>query len=133
MANSLYNFGRQSFLDGTVNWMTDTIQVSLVVNSYSPNLGSDQYLSDIGNNIIATQTLLSKTSANGTAGGGNMIFPAVMTGFNVFYLVIFKSTGVDSTSPLIALIDTASGLPITTTGADINIIWDAGINKIFTL
>lgn len=36
-------------------------------------------------------------------------------------------------SPLIAYIDTATGLPVTPNGGDITIAWDSGANKIFKL
>ena len=37
------------------------------------------------------------------------------------------------TSPLIANIDVATGLPITPSGGDIIVQWDTGANKIFKL
>ncbi|GAI46620.1 unnamed protein product, partial [marine sediment metagenome] len=47
---------------------------------------------------------------------------------------IFKDDGVDDvSSPLIALIDTATGLPVTPNDGDITIAWDNGANKIFKL
>lgn len=49
------------------------------------------------------------------------------------YIVIVRDTGADATSPLIALIDTATGLPVTPNGGDITIQWDSGANKIFKL
>jgi hypothetical protein len=49
-------------------------------------------------------------------------------------IVIWQDTGVESTSRLIAYIDTASsGLPVTPNGGDITIAWDSGANKIFKL
>lgn len=41
-----------------------------------------------------------------------------------------KDSGADSTSPLLLLIDTAPGLPITPDGMDIQIQWDNGSNQI---
>jgi hypothetical protein len=48
-------------------------------------------------------------------------------------LTIWKDTTVEATSPLIANIDDATGLPVTPNGGDINVTWDAGANKIFKL
>jgi len=48
-------------------------------------------------------------------------------------VVVYKDTGVEGTSQLIAYIDTATGLPVTPNGGDITIQWDNGINKIFKL
>ena len=48
-------------------------------------------------------------------------------------MLIYKDTGDNATSPLIALIDSATGLPITPNGGDIIVVWDNGANKIFKL
>jgi hypothetical protein len=48
-------------------------------------------------------------------------------------VVIWKDTGNPATSPLIALIDTATGIPVATTGGDITVYFDNGANKIFKL
>jgi len=134
MANALYDHGRQSFLEGGLAWLTDTIKVALVTSSYTPNLSSHQFLSDVGANTVGTdQTLASKTSTAGVANAANITFPTVTTGSTVNYLLIYKDTGVAATSPLIALIDTATGLPVSTSGGDINVVWDTGANKIFKL
>ena len=45
--------------------------------------------------------------------------------------MIYVDTGTEATSPLIAYIDTATGLPITPNGGDIIVTWDNGTNKIF--
>ena len=47
--------------------------------------------------------------------------------------MIYRDTGTEATSPLIAYIDTATGLPITPNGGDIIVVWDDGANKIFRL
>ena len=48
MANTLFDFGRQRFLEAQINWMTDTIKVILVdTGAYTPNVAAHQYLSDI--------------------------------------------------------------------------------------
>jgi hypothetical protein len=133
MANTLYTLGRQAFLDGNIAWSSNTIKTALVAAAYTPNLATHQYLSDIGANIVGTaQTLASKTSTGGVADAADVTFTAV-TGSVVNYVLIYKDTGSSSTSPLIALIDSAVNLPITPTGVDIAITWDNGTNKIFKL
>jgi len=47
--------------------------------------------------------------------------------------VIYKDTGVDGTSPLIAYVDTITGFPLATNGGDITVQWDNGTYKIFSL
>jgi type IV secretory pathway VirB2 component (pilin) len=83
--------------------------------------------------IVATSgNLASKTSTNGVADAADITFTAV-TGDVSEALVIYKDTGVAATSPLLAFIDTATGLPVTPNGGNINVVFDNGTNKIFKL
>ena len=59
-----------------------------------------------------------------------------MSGATINAIVIYKDTGTEATSPLIAYIDTATGLPITPNGGDIIVTWDeinSGINNLISL
>jgi len=135
MANSLYDKGREAFLTGAINWSSDTIKVVLVDGAdYTVNLSTDQYLSDVpsGARVATSSALGSKTTTAGVADAADVTLTAV-TGDPSEALVIYKDTGVASTSPLIAYIDTATGLPVTPNGGDITIAWDSGANKIFKL
>lgn len=121
MANTLYDFARQRFLEAQINWMTDTIKVILVdTGAYTPQTGVHQYLSDIPTSarIAGPVTLTSKATTGGAADAADVTFTAV-TGASIEAIVIYVDTGTESTSPLIAFIDTATGLPITPNGGDI--------------
>lgn len=135
MANRLYTKARESFLKGEISWSSDTIKCCLASASYSANTSTDQYLSDIpGGDIIATSAGLgSKATTGGTADAADVTFTAVAGGSTGTQLVIYQDTGVAGTSRLIALIDTATNLPVVTNGGDITVSWDNGSNKIFTL
>jgi hypothetical protein len=135
MANTLYEKGRQKFLEGGIAWLTDNIKCVLVdVADYTVNLGSHEFISDVpGAAIVATSANFSgKTSTAGVADANDITFTSV-SGDQSEALIIYKDTGVASTSPLIAYIDTANGLPFTPVGGDISIQWDNGSNKIFRL
>ena len=135
MANALYDKGRQKFLEGAVAWLTDDIRCALVdLADYTPDLAADEFLSDIpGAAIVATSgALTGKTSADGVADADDVTFPTV-SGDQSEALVLYKWTGNAATSPLIARIDTATGLPVTPSGGNINVVWDNGPNKIFKL
>ena len=126
MANALYGLGRESFLsqNPALDWDTNDIKVALVKTAYSVNLSTHQYVDPaLGANIVARSgNLAGKTVALGVADATDVTITAV-TGTEVSYIVIFKDTGVDTTSPLIAYIDTATGLPFTPSGGDVTISW----------
>jgi hypothetical protein len=135
MANSLYGKGREGFLDGSIDWDTDTIKVVLVdAADYTVSIDVDDNLDDVpaGARVATSGALASKTVTLGVADAADFTFSAV-TGDPSEALVIYKDTGTPSTSRLIAYIDTATGLPVTPNGGDINVVWDSGANRIFKL
>lgn len=133
MANTLYDYARQRFLEAQINWMTDTIKVILVdTGAYTPQTAVHQYLADIpiSARIAGPVTLTSKSTAGGAADAADCTFTSV-TGASIESIVIYSDSGTEATSPLLAYIDTATGLPITPNGGDIIVTWDNGANKIF--
>ena len=134
MANALYDTGRNAFLEADVDWTNDAVSLVLIdTASYTVDLANHQFLSSIaGGARIATVALASKTSVAGVADAADAIFSAV-SGAESEALVLYKDTGADATSQLIAYIDTATGLPVTPNGGDITVTWDNGANKIFKL
>ena len=133
MANTLFDYARQRFLEAQINWMTDTIKVILVdTGAYTPQTSVHQYLADIpiSARIAGPVTLTSKATTGGAADAADCTFTSV-TGASIEAIVIYKDTGTEATSPMIAYIDTATGLPITPNGGDIIVTWDNGTNKIF--
>lgn len=134
MPNALYDFGRENFLSGQINWLTDNIKVSLIdTDDYTIDLQNHEFFSSIPSAaIIATATLENKTSDAGIADADDILFTSVV-GDVAEALVIWKDTGLSTTSPLIAYMDAASGLPIVPNGGDITIQWDNGTNRIFKL
>lgn len=134
MANALYDKGREAFLAGDIDWDANDIKVLLVDTTYSPNTVTDQYHSiiDVGDIVATSGNLTDKTTTSGVADAADVIFTSV-TGNDVYYLVVYKDTGTSSTSPLICVFDTATGIPYTPDGGNIEIVWDSGTNKIFKL
>lgn len=135
MANALYDKGREKFLTGAISWSSDDIKVVLVdAADYTVNLSTHEFLSDVtsGGRVATSGNLASKTTTAGVADAADVTFSAV-TGDVSEALVIYKDTGSAATSPLIAYIDTATGLPVTPNGGDITVVWDNGSNKIFKL
>jgi hypothetical protein len=135
MANALYGKGREGFLDGSIDWDTDDIRVILVdAADYTLSIDVHDNLDDIiaGARVAVSGALASKTVTLGVADAADITISTV-TGDQFEYIVLYKHTGVESTSRLIACIDTATGLPCTPNGGDITIQWDSGANKIFKL
>lgn len=135
MANALYNKGREGFATGAVNWTSDDIRVILIdVQDYTVNLSTHDFLDDIPSiaRVAVSTALTGKTATDGICDAADVTFTSV-TGDQSEALVIYKHTGVESTSRLIAYIDTATGLPVTPNGGNITVTWDNGTNKIFKL
>jgi len=134
MANALYGKGRQKFLEGSIAWLTDDIKVSLVDTTavYTVSIDVDEFFDDIASTIADSGNFASKTSTLGVADAADVTLTSV-SGVQSEALVIWKDSGVAATSPLIAYLDTATGLPVTPNGTDITITWSSGANKIFKL
>lgn len=135
MANALYDLGRQGFLAGDIDWDANNIKVVLCDEAdYTVNLTTDNDLADVtGAGRVATSgNLASKTTTAGVADAADITFSAV-TGDVSESLTIYQDTGTEATSRLICNIDTATGLPVTPNGGDIQVQWDNGANRIFKL
>jgi hypothetical protein len=135
VANALYDFGRQGFLEGSIDWDTDTIKLILVdVADYTVNLATHDNLDDVpaAARVATSGALASKTVTAGVADAADVTLSAV-SGDASEAIVFYKDTGTESTSRLIAYVDTATGLPVTPNGGDVIVQFDNGANKIFKL
>jgi hypothetical protein len=131
----LYDNGRNRFLIGAINWTSDTIRCILVdAADYTANQATDQFYSSVtvAGRVGTQQTLANKTASAGVADADDVTFPTV-TGDPSEYIVLWKFVTADTDSPLIALIDSATGLPVTPNGGDILVQWSNLTNKIFKL
>jgi hypothetical protein len=131
MANVLYTKGKEGILDGTIDLNSHDILAILVDGAdYTPTLATDSVLADIPilGRVATSSALQTPTCTNGVFDADDITLSAV-TGDKFEYIVLID----DTANRLIALIDTASGLPCTPSGADITITWPAGASKIFAL
>lgn len=137
MANFLYDKAREKFLKGELSWSNDDIKVVLVSSAYTPVQNEHTSLANIPSNarVAISGNLTSKTTLNGVAGAGDVVFSAVPVDKQVQAFVIYKDNAInEADKQLIAYIDTASGaLPTTTTTSEFKIFWNSGANKIFKL
>lgn len=134
MANTLYNESRRLFLEAGINWDTDNIKAMLIDTGEYNFSASHQNLNDVASiaRITPGVTLSTTTTAEGAADADDVTFSAV-SGPSIEAILIYRDTGTESTSTLIAWLDTATGLPITPNGGDIIVTWDNGVNRIFRL
>ena len=106
------------------------------LDDYAVDLGSDEFLSDIPAGARAANGIsppfANKTADNGVADADDVSLTAV-SGDQSEAIVIYKDTGDETTSPLLAFIDTAAGLPVTPSGGDVAIAWDNGPDRIFRI
>jgi len=137
MANALYDKGRQNFLEADIDWLVDNIKVVSVDEADDvPILTTDEFLSDIlaAAREFNSGNFASKTSTDGVADAADLA-PAFTgaTGDIFESISIYKDTAVATTSPLVCNIDTATGLPLTPDGGNIDITWSAAADRIFKL
>ena len=133
MANALYSKAKEAFLNGSINMVANTITIALVDTGVYTYSATHQFRNEVSNSaVISSTTLANKTITNGVFDADDATFSSV-TGANCEALLIFQDTGVQSTSRLIAYIDSATGLPILPNGGDISAAFSSGSSKIFAL
>lgn len=100
----------------------------------TPAPTTDDFFSDIASaaRVAISGNLANKTVTARVFDADDITLTAV-TGDPFESIVIYRDTGTEATSDLIAFIDTATGLPFTPSGGNITITWDSGANKIFKL
>lgn len=135
MANALYDRGRQGFLAGEIDWDANDIRLILIDEADDTiDLAADEDLADRAapSRVATSGAFASKTTTAGVADAADVTLTSV-TGDVSESIDIYQHTGTESTSLLIANIDTATGLPVTPNGGNITIQWDSGSNRIFRL
>lgn len=112
----------------------DDIRAILIDTAdYTVDTAAHDFLDDVaGAARVATAALTGESVATNVFDASDTTFTAV-TGDSVEAFLLYKHTGTDSTSRLIAYFDTATNMPVTPNGGDITIAWDNGGDKIFAL
>lgn len=133
MADVIYNSAKTKLLNGNIDLDTDTIKVALVTSSYTPDQDSHDFFDDVTDEVSGT----------GYSGGGAALANKTVTQDNtnnrgVFDAddatwttstitargaVLYKDSGVASTSPLICYFDFTSDK--SSTAGDFTIQWNA--------
>lgn len=101
-----------------------------------------QLVTDTGGGLFTSAMERGWISISGASNGGNNGNFFITEFVDADNIRIYNPNGVveaattftySTESPLIAFIDTATGLPVTPNGGDITVAWDSGANKIFKL
>lgn len=131
MASALYPIAKKAFLDGDIDLLTDDIRVILVDTADYTYSAAHDFLDDVaaGSRVATSGAMGTKSTTGGVFDAADVTFSSV-TGDASEALIIYKHTGVEGTSNLIAYID---GLSVTPNGGDITVQWDSGASKIFAL
>lgn len=136
MANALYPKWKTTIMKAEANSELDSAEGATGVYAALYDVGAggaysaaSQFYSDISAGVVGTpQEILTKTVgtvAEGVFDGDNVTFTAV-TGASCEAVILYrKNAGANTTWPLIAYIDTATGLPVTPNSGDITITWNA--------
>jgi hypothetical protein len=132
LANALFSSFKSSALGtGThVDLDADTIKACFIDHADdTPVAATDDFINDILSAarvpaIASCPTLGTKTITAGAFDSADPVFTA-LSGDQVESLILFKDTGVETTSDLIVFYDTATGLPLTPNGADVTVAVNA--------
>lgn len=123
MASALYPSFKQLLLGGDIDLATDDIRAIIVDTADYTYSAAHDFLDDVavGARVAVSSALASKTITSGVFDAADVTFSAV-TGDSVEAIVLYKHTGVDATSSLIAYID---GISVTPNGGNIVASWHA--------
>jgi len=123
---------------GIPDLTTLTIRAMFVDHADDTPAVADDFIDDILSAarvpaIASCPALASKTNgtvAVGTFDAADTVFTS-LTGDQSESLILFEDSGVESTSDLISRWDTATGLPLTPSGGNVTVAWNAsGIHTI---
>jgi hypothetical protein len=134
MASLIYNKGKTEILNGGIDLLNDTIKVALVTSSYTPDKDVHDYFNDITNEASGsgynpenhpslTNKAITQDDTNDRAefDADDVTWSAAT--LTARGAILYKSTGTDSTSTLIAYID--FGEDFSVSDEDFTIIWDS--------
>lgn len=122
-----YPTSLKKMIDGDIDFLADTIKVALLQSSYTYSAAhefADDLTNEVSGGSYARQTLAGKASA---LDGTEAVFTADASVWEAVTLtarfaVIYKDTGDDATSPLIALIDFGGNQSVS--AQDFTLKWD---------
>lgn len=133
MANFWYGKGVQHFVNGDVNYASNTIKVALVAATYTAAPSTDEFFSvAVTSTVSAGVTLGTKTNVLGLISAANTTWTSV-SGSQITQLVGYVAGGSPGTNDYILFnLNVGTNMPVTPNGGNITASWDA-VNGIGTL
>lgn len=122
MASQLYPKGAAHLLGLTtqIDLDSDNIKILFYDNSFS---SGHEFVSDLtGADIIARSGNLSGKSVTGGVFDASDLTVTSVSGSAFDHVILYKDTGSDATSPLIAFFDVTTFTP---TGGDVDVVFNA--------
>lgn len=134
ITGTAYNSYKGNLLNAEIDHEADTIKLALVSSSYTPDIDTHQFFSDITNEVSGTGytaggfTLAGKAVTVDTTNNRAELDATDLTNTsttisNVRYAILYKSTGVASSSPLIGYFDLDGNQ--SSIGGDFSFTWNA--------
>ena len=133
MADVIYNSFKKKIMDGSIDLDTDTIKVALVTSAYTPDQDAHDFFDDITNEVTGTGYTAGGSSLTGKAvtqdnTNNKGVFDADDVTWSTSTItsrgaVLYKSTGISSTSALICYIDFTADK--SSAGGNFTIQWNA--------
>lgn len=135
MPDVKYNNGKEALLNGDIDLTNDTIKLALFPNTYTVNIDTQQFWSDVsgseisgtnytaGGNALAGKTVTQNNTTDRAVFDANDVVFTNVTLSNCRYGVLYKDTGTPATSPLIAQFDW--GADQSPSGVDFTVVWNA--------
>lgn len=131
MSDLIYDKAMAQLLGGLIDLDTDTIKVALVTSAYVPDAAAHNFFSDITNEVSGTgytaggatltTPVISESAGTAAFDAADVTWPA--STITARGAVIYKDTGVTTTSPLIAYIDFVTDK--SSSNGDFTIQWNA--------
>lgn len=129
-----YNSFKKTLFDKSIDFTNDIIKVALTTSSYTPNIDTHDMFNDITNECTGTGytaggfTLSGKATSVDTTDNEGVFDATDLTNTtttiaNARYAILYKSTGVSSTSPLIGYWDLDANY--SSIGGDFSFTWNA--------
>lgn len=125
MANALAAKFREALLGADIDPLADNIKVVLLDATYTYSAAHDN-LDDVdaGARVATSANLGSKTGTDGYFDSADVVFSALAGGDTITQLWVYKDSGAEGTSKLMAYYDTnaaAAAISVATNGGDVTV------------